>query len=300
MLNFSKPTIEDKAWVDKCLRHANSYNCEYSFGNIFIWATAYSTQICHYKDFFICKWGRNKDISYSLPLGEGDFTDAINQIIADAKESGVIPRIYGITEGYLTMLQEAFMGKFTYHYDDGYNDYIYSTEKMASLTGKKYHGKRNHITNFKKNNPNWSFERLNSENIPECIALHSKWIENKSDNPENDEDFSLEFEAVLNAFENYDALDLVGGLIRIDGQVIAYTLGEAQVNGRCFVTHFEKAPADVQGAYPIINQEFTKNCLMNYEFVNREEDLGIEGLRRAKQSYNPEIWLKKCVAVYND
>ncbi|MGN0523253.1 MAG: DUF2156 domain-containing protein [Eubacterium sp.] len=300
MLNFSKPTIKDKAWVDKCLRHANSYNCEYSFGNIFIWATAYSTQICHYKDFFICKWGRNKDISYSLPLGEGDFTDAINQIIADAKESGVIPRIYGITDGYLTMLQEAFTGKFTYHYDDGYNDYIYSTEKMASLTGKKYHGKRNHITNFKKNNPNWSFERLNSENIPECIALHSKWIENKSENSENDEDFSLEFEAVLNAFENYDALDLVGGLIRIDGRVIAYTLGEAQVNGRCFVTHFEKAPADIQGAYPIINQEFTKNCLMNYEFVNREEDLGIEGLRRAKQSYYPEIWLKKCVAVYND
>lgn len=300
MLNFSKPEIKDKAWVDECLKHANSYNCEYSFGNVFIWATAYSTQICHYKDFFICKWGRNNDISYSLPLGEGDFTDAINQIIDDAKQSGVTPRIYGITEGYLSMLQEAFFGKFTYSYDDGYNDYIYSTEKMAALTGKKYHGKRNHITNFKKNNPDWCFEPLNRKNIEECIALHSKWIENKSDNPEDDEDYSLEFEAVLNAFENYDALDLIGGLIRVDGDVIAYTLGEAQMNGKCFVTHFEKAPAEIQGAYPIINQEFTKNCLMNYEYVNREEDLGIDGLRRAKQSYYPEIWLKKCVAVYND
>ncbi|MFR5876410.1 MAG: DUF2156 domain-containing protein [Eubacterium sp.] len=298
MLSFSKPEIEDKQWVNECLRHANSMNCEYSFGNIFIWSTAYSTEICHYKDFFICRWGKDKNISYSLPLGEGDFTDAVEQIIADAKSQGVKARIYGVTEGYLSMLQEAFTGKFEYFYDDGYNDYIYSIQKMASLTGKKYHGKRNHITNFKKNYPDWCFEELNKDNINECIALHSKWIENKSS--DDNEDYSFEFEAVLSAFENYDTLDFKGGLIRVNGKVIAYTLGEGQVNGKCFITHFEKAPSDVQGAYPIINQEFTKNCLMDYEYVNREEDLGIEGLRKAKQSYNPEIWLKKCVAVYND
>lgn len=93
---------------------------------------------------------------------------------------------------------------------------------------------------------------------------------------------------------------MVGGLIRVNGEVIAYTLGEPQMNGRCFVSHFEKAPADMIGAYPIINQEFTKNCLMQYEYVNREEDLGIDGLRKAKQSYHPEIWLEKCTAIYND
>ena len=110
----------------------------------------------------------------------------------------------------------------------------------------------------------------------------------------------MEFEAVKKAFEYFDELDMVGGLIRVNGEVIAYTLGEPQMNGRCFVSHFEKAPADMIGAYPIINQEFTKNCLMQYEYVNREEDLGIEGLRKAKQSYHPEIWLEKCTAIYND
>jgi hypothetical protein len=297
MLDFNKPKIEDKKWVDECLAHAHSMNCEYSFGTVFIWATAYCTQICKYNDFFICRWGRGQDISYSLPIGEGDFSDAINAIIDDAKLLGVTPKIYGITQGYLSLMQEAFTGKFNYEYDDGFNDYIYDVNKMASLSGKKYHSKRNHITSFKKNNPTWKFEEINKDNIRECIALHTKWIENKDS---NDPDYSLEFEAVLTAFENYEDLDFKGGLIRVNSEVIAYTLGEAQMNGKCFVTHFEKAPAEVRGAYPIINQEFTKNCLMNYEYVNREEDLGLEGLRKAKQSYNPEICLKKCVAIYND
>lgn len=297
MLEFKKPEITDKQWVNDCLVHANSMNCEYTFGNLFIWSSAYSTEICRYKDFLICRWGKDDDINYSLPLGEGNFTDAVDAIIDYAKSNGETPVIYGITEGYLGLMQEAFTGKFTYKYDDGNNDYIYSTEKMASLSGKKYHGKRNHITNFKKNNPDWSFEKISKDNIDECLALHSKWIENKDP---DDEDYSLEFEAVKKAFEYFDELDMVGGLIRVNGEVIAYTLGEPQMNSRCFVSHFEKAPADMIGAYPIINQEFTKNCLMQYEYVNREEDLGIEGLRKAKQSYHPEIWLEKCTAIYND
>lgn len=296
MLNFKKPDIDDKLWVDSCLSHANSYNCEYDFGNLFVWSTSYSTEICHYKDFFICRWGRGADLSYSLPIGEGDFSDAINEIIADAKSNGVKARIYGITDGYLSMLQEAFTGKFTYHTSDDYSDYIYLVERMASLSGKKYHSKRNHISNFKKNNPDWSFEKITKDNIQECIDTHATWISNKDN---DDEDYSFEFEAVLKAFEHWDELGFIGGLIRVDGKVIAYTFGEAQMNGECFVTHFEKAPADVQGAYAIINQEFTKNCLMDYKYVNREEDLGIEGLRKAKLSYNPEMRLTKWVATYN-
>ncbi len=165
---------------------------------------------------------------------------------------------------------------------------------MASLSGKKYHGKRNHITNFKKNHPDWSFETIDSSNINECIALHSNWINTHED----DSDYSFEFEAVLTAFENYDKLGFVGGILKVDGKAIAYTMGERH-SEELFVTHFEKAPPEIQGAYPIINQEFTKNCLMDYQFVNREEDLGLEGLRKAKQSYNPEILLKKGAAAYN-
>ncbi len=298
MLEFKKPEISDKPWVDKCLKHAASMSCEYTFGNTYIWAEAYNSEICKYKDFFICRWGSGNKKSYSLPLGEGDFSDAIEQIIKDAKENGCTPVIYGVTAGYLSMLQEAFTGKFTYKYNDGFNDYIYKTEKMATLSGKKYHSKRNHITNFKKNNPDWSFEEINSDNVAECIALHMKWLNDKDD--EENEDYAEEFSAVLTAFENYDKLGFKGGLIRIGGEVVAYTMGEELKGANCFVSHFEKAPSEIQGAYAIINQEFSKNCLLGYEYVNREEDLGLEGLRKAKLSYHPEIILEKCIAVYND
>lgn len=294
MLSFKKPTIEDKQWVDECLKYVNSFNCEYTFGNLLVWSTSYLTTICKYKDFLLCRWGRNNDYMYSVPIGKGDFKDAVEQIINDAKSFHITPVIYGVTENYKKLIDKYFPNRFSYEYDEGYNDYIYSVEKMAELRGKKYHGKRNHITNFKKNNPDWSFEILNQDNINECIALHSQWIKNH----EEDEDYSYEFEAVLTAFENYEKLGFVGGLIRVDGKVIAYTMGERH-SDRLFVTHFEKAPAEIQGAYPIINQEFTRNCLMNYEYVNREEDLGLEGLRKAKQSYNPELFLEKCVATYN-
>ena len=298
MLDFKKPELSDMTWVNKCLSHANSLNCEYTFGNVFCWVDSYSIQIAKYKDFFICRWGKAPRVAYSVPLGEGDFTDAINQIIEDAKKLGVNPRIYGITEGYMLMLQEAFLGRFSYKFDLGINDYIYSVDKMASLSGKKYHGKRNHISNFKKNNPDWCFEEISKDNTADCIQMHEEWL--KENGSENDEDFIEEFEAVKRAFEHFDELGFKGGLIRTNGRVVAYCMGEPQMNGKCFVTHFEKAFSSLQGAYPIINQEFTKNCLTDFEYVNREEDLGLEGLRKAKQSYYPEIILEKCVAVYND
>ena len=297
MLEFKQTQLSDKEWVNNCLKHANSMNCEYTFGNMYIWTKAYNTKIAHFNDFLICRWGTGNEISYSVPLGEGDFTAAVNAIIEDAKSIGVVPAIYGVTAGYKLLMQEAFTGKFEYKYDSAFNDYIYLVDRMTTLSGKKLHGKRNHITNFKKNYPDWKFEIINKDNIADCIETHKRWIEEKG---EFDEDYKEEFEAVLKAFESYDELGWKGGLIRADGNVVAFCMGEPQQNGKCFVTHFEKASAEIQGAFPIINQEFTKNCLQDYTYVNREEDLGIDGLRKAKMSYYPEIILEKCVAIYND
>lgn len=271
-------------------------NCEYTFGSIYLWHTAYRTKIAHYKNFFICRWGKDSDYSYSLPIGNGDFKEAVLEIIEDAKVNGLTPKIYGVTESYREMLDKEFPKLITYKYDDGNNDYIYSAENLANLSGKKYHSKRNHITNFKKNNPDWCFEEISKDNIDECISLHTNWIEERDD---NDSDYSFEFESVLTGFENYEKLGFYGGIIRVNGIAIAYTYGE-KMNDDCFVSHFEKAPADMQGAYAIINQEFAKRLLeKGYKFINREEDLGLEGLRKAKQSYHPVIWLKKEVAVFD-
>lgn len=297
MLEFKVPEIEDKCWVDKCFSCADSLNSEYTFGSVFIWKTPYRTQIAKYKDFFICRWGRGEDISYSLPIGCGDFKDAVEAIINDAEQNNIKPHIYGITENYKALLNEYFPDKFSFEYDDGFNDYIYEAEALANLSGKKYHGKRNHISVFKRTYPDWTYEEINESNIAEVVNLHTRWINERDD---DDPDFSLEFEAVLTGLDNYKELGFKGGIIKVGRTPIAYTFGEA-INDECFVTHFEKAPPEINGAYTIINQEFAKRLFADgYKYINREEDLGIEGLRKAKQSYHPAIWLNKEVAVYND
>ena len=295
MLDFKVPEVADREWASNCLSKASSMNCEYTFGNCYVWRTAYSSKICRYKDFYLSMWGRGKDLNYSLPIGSGDFKDAVLRIIEDADERGITPKIYGVTGSYKERLDFFFPGKFSYSFDRGSADYIYDVEKMASLSGKKYHSKRNHITNFIKNNPDWKFEIIDESNIGDCIDFHTKWInERDSDNS----DYSFEYEAVLDAFDNYFKLGFTGGLIKVNSKVIAYTFGE-KMNEDVFVTHFEKAPADMQGAYALINREFTRNCLSSFKYVNREEDLNIDGLRKAKLSYNPEIILEKAVAVYD-
>ena len=297
MLDFKVPTVEDKSWVDKCFSCIDSLSADYAFGGIFVWKTPYRTKIARYKDFVICRWGRDEDTAYSLPIGCGEFKDAVNAIISDAKENGFKLHIYGITDFYRELLEKDFPDKFTFKANEGYYDYIYEAEALANLSGKKYHGKRNHISAFKRAYPDWTYEEITEENINECINLHTQWINNRED---DDPDFSMEFEAVLAGLDNYAALGFKGGIIKVGETTIAYTFGEA-INKDCFVTHFEKAPADINGAYTIINQEFAKRLLADgYKYINREEDLGIEGLRKAKQSYRPAIWLKKEIAIYND
>ena len=209
MLEFKTPEIDDKAWVDECFKYLKTMNCDYTFGNIFVWSTEYSTKISRFKDFFICSWGRGKETNFGVPIGTGNFKEAVGAVIEYAKANDIEPRFYGVTQAYIDMLNDAFPNSFDFIYDEGYGDYIYEVPKMAELHGKKYHGKRNHITNFKKNNPNWSFEIINNDNINDCINLHAKWIETHID----DSDISFEFEAVLKAFENYDKLGFVGGII---------------------------------------------------------------------------------------
>ncbi|MCD7722593.1 MAG: phosphatidylglycerol lysyltransferase domain-containing protein [Clostridiales bacterium] len=295
MLNFKKPEISDMPWAAKAFACAKNMNCEYTFGTVYIWATAYSTLIAQYDGFIICRWGRGDKTEYSLPIGSGDFKAAVDEIIADAKSLGIKPRIYGVTAVYKQMLSDFYGDSFDYECSDGNFDYIYNAQDLALLSGKKYHSKRNHIANFTRNYPDWQYEPISAANIDECVKLHCEWIESKSDNVS---DYSYEFEAALAGLQNYEALNLRGGIIRVNSLPVAYTFGE-RLNSECFVCHFEKAPADMQGAYAIINREFAKRLYEDgYKYINREEDLAIDGLRRAKQSYHPAIWLKKESAIY--
>lgn len=136
MLEFKTPQIEDKAWVDQCFKHLKTMNCDYTFGNMFVWSTEYSTKICRFKDFFICSWGMGKETNFGIPVGKGDFKEAVEEVIKYAKANDIMPRFYGVTEAYVEMLNENFPDAFQFLYDESYGDYIYEVEKMASLKEK--------------------------------------------------------------------------------------------------------------------------------------------------------------------
>lgn len=217
-------------------------------------------------------------------------------MLEDAHENGHPFRLHGVTKANQAALEEIMPGAFTYQpYRDGF-DYIYNTQDLIALSGRKYHGKRNHIASFQKTY-HWHYEPITTANIEDCMRMNAEWErENLSRNPEG---ISEELAAVDRAFDHYFELGFTGGLIRVDGRVVAYTLGE-QLTENTFCTHIEKAFADVRGAYPIINREFASHALSGYAFVNREEDMGEEGLRKAKLSYYPAILLEKQEAVYRE
>ena len=174
------------------------------------------------------------------------------------------------------------------------SDYIYLQEKLSSLSGKKLHAKRNHIHRFEEEYPDWTYESITEENEEECARMAMEWcMQNCMTEEERIEyDKIDESRLVVYAIRHREQLGFVGGAIRAAGKIIAITLGEPLTKDT-FVVHFEKAYADIQGAYPIINREFVKHEMAEYQYVNREEDMGEEGLRKAKLSYRPEILLEK-------
>ena len=293
MRDFREPFISDKQRIEEILSKTRQTTCEFCFGNIFMWSPIYGTEISMCEHFFVCRSTDAKP-SYSVPKGDGDFTKCINNLLEEANSQGNNLELYAISEGEKDMLEKLMPGKFSFIESRHNFDYVYSVEELATLVGKKFHSKRNHISYFEKNY-DWKYEEINRGNIQECIEMNHKWeLENSERNPDG---MSKEEIAIIRAFDSYEQLSLKGGIIRVDDKVVAYTVGE-RLNDNTFCTHIEKAFSDIRGAYPIINREFAKNSLSEYEFVNREEDLGIEGLRRAKLSYNPVMLVKKYRAVF--
>lgn len=286
MLEFHSPTIEDKQWVDSLLRLSAYQGCEYCFGNILIWSAAYRVQIARRDDFFVAKSiGNNPE--YCFPAGRGNLKTFIETLISDARENGHKFTMFAVTENQKAILDELFEGRFIFEpYRDGF-DYIYKSADLIELAGKKYHSKRNHITSFMKLY-DWSLEEIHAGNIKTCCDLTRLWAQN---NQESVDDGS-ELQAIKLAVEHYFDLGFRGALLYANGNPVAFTMGE-ELRADTFCTHFEKADSQVRGAYPMINREFAQRFLSSYTYINREDDIGSEGLRKAKLSYYPAILLEK-------
>ncbi len=289
MLNFRRIQIDDKNWISEILKDSSNIGSDNAFGTMFVWSDVYNLEICRKDGFLFRRYGKELN-AYSFPIGSGDVKNALDLLFGEFyNQKGF--HLIGLTEHMVHQINKFFPDKFFFVERRDLADYIYKTESLAFLSGKKYHAKRNHVSKFEKKY-NWKYERVTKENLEECLNVFRKW--SKSGRLSTS-DVVRERNAMDKAFQNFEVLEFVGGLIKVEGEPIAFDIGE-RINKEVFVIHFEKADTEFDGAYAIINREFVKNEILNYKYVNREEDLGIDGLRKAKLSYHPEIILSRADA----
>ena len=294
-MEFHSPTLEDAQWVHKAFDAEQTDCCEYCFGNIYMWSQIYDNRICDDSGVFVSADFTDKPV-FCYPIGIGDKKATISKLIEYTKENNITLEFFGLTEKDKDELNFLFPKKFEIIEDRDSFDYLYTSESLANLAGRKLASKRNHISYFERTF-DWKYEPITKENINQCAILNEHWERlNREKNPEEIGD---ENQAIKIALENYFDLGFEGGILTIQGEAVAFTFGE-RLNDNTFCTHVEKAYGNIRGAYQMINREFARQLQDRYEFINREEDTGSEGLRRAKLSYHPHRLVIKYSAIYKD
>lgn len=292
-LPFHPLTIADKEIVQSRVLHTDCRNCDLNFMNLLSWRFIYGTEVADYNGWLLFRFKANGHLAYLPPIGEGDFTEMIKLLIDDAAMRKEPFLMLGACENMLKKTHAAMPGHFHAVADRGYADYIYLREKLAKLTGRKLQPKRNFANRFANRYPDYETVPITREIIPQCIELEERWEWQKGDTDDASRHaHDAERRSLLTVFENWEALGGTGIALRVGERMAAFTYG-APVNYDTFDVCMEKADTSFEGAFAAINREFARRIPAQYIFVNREEDLGIDGLRKAKLSYHPENILQK-------
>ncbi len=270
-------------------------NCDYAVPNLFCWQFLYATEYAESSGYLLLRFrfGVKRRLAYMAPVGRGNLETIITQLSADAAAHGEDLCLCGVSDAMKQELERLYpRAGFHFSVDRDLCDYIYDRASLAALSGKALQPKRNHINRFLRLYPGYEYRTLSAGFFPACLSLMQKWMrEQPAAGSAADE-----YQAVQYAFAHYAELELSGGVLLADGNLIAFTYG-SPVTADTFVVHVEKADVGYEGAYTMINKCFAGSLPEQYVYVNREEDMGLEGLRRAKLSYHPAILLNKWMAV---
>jgi hypothetical protein len=295
MEQFKKTTMADKDLLAKYLSNKKHRACDYSVGNLILWSNIYNTQYVVVNDMLIIKYVIDETNYFAYPMGTGYLEQSFEWMLTYCKENNLKFKMNSIEPYMFEEIDKLYPGEFEISYIRDNADYIYNIEDLKNLAGKKYHGKKNHVNKFLKSNTDWTYETITADNTNESIEMVKKWcVENGCCEDESKAD---EICVLIKGLNNREELNMIGGIIRSNGQIVALTLGEKHGDDM-FTIHFEKAFAQVEGAYPMINQQFIIHELSDYTYVNREEDLGIMGLRKAKESYRPAFMVEKGILTH--
>ncbi len=265
--------------------------CEYAFANLCIWGR----QRAAFVDGFLTLFSQfDRKAVYPFPLGEGEVIPVLDAIIDDAKQRGIPCCITGLNQEKCAFLEKHYPGRFRFYTDRDTFDYVYAIDDLADLKGRKFQKKRNHIHKFRTLFPDWRIEPITPANLAAVRELAGAWYAQRLQaDPEGD--YHLELIALNRALADPQRLGMEGLALYVGDQMAAFTLG-SRLTEDTFDVHFEKALDIFDGAYPTINQSFAKYLQDKYpalRYLNREDDMGIPGLRKAKLSYNPAFLVEK-------
>lgn len=297
MIPFKEITPADKELITSFTLKSDQRNCDLSFSNLCSWKFLYDTQFAVVDNFLLLRFWAGNQLAYMAPVGIGDLKAALLLLEEDASSHNQPFCMLGVCSSMRQRLEELLPDTFIFSEDRDYADYIYLRSDLATLRGKKLQPKRNHINKFRTLYPDYEYSPITPDRIQECIDLEAEWC--KLNNCDQQEGTGNERRALLYALHHFDELGLTGGILHVGGKIVAFTFG-MPINHDTFGVHIEKADTRIEGAYAMINHEFASRVPEQYTYINREEDLGIEGLRKAKLSYQPTLLLEKYMACLKE
>ena len=289
MIDFQRLDLSEKARFDEILMNCCHRGCEYTFVNLFLWGRQKAAFVA---DRLLVQSQFDRKCVYPFPMGSGDLKTALDAIIADARERGIPCYLTSLKPEECEIVESLYPGCFSFHMARDNFDYVYDINGLADLKGRKYQKKRNHLNNFRKANPDIAFIPMDEADPKELETMLEQWyIRHLEANP--DMDYHLEQVAIGRAMKFRKELGMEGLVLLVEGKIIAFAMG-SRMNADTFDIHFEKALDEA--AYPAINQGFATHLREKYpelKWLDREDDMGLEGLRKAKLSYNPDMMIEK-------
>ena len=295
MLPFTDIHLKHRETMQSFVAAAGGRQMEQSFAGLYIWSHKFKVQLCQYKDFLLCLASKPCPPYYLMPIGQGDPASVLPAMEEDAHAKGNPFVLRGLTASMRQRIETALPKRYQFTPNRASADYLYLAKDLQELSGRKYHSKRNFIARFEETYHNrWSYEPITKDNLKDVWAFQDMWCR-KNDCASN---VSLQEESTSIALllYNMDALRATGGLLYADGRVAAFTVGSL-IGKDTMDIHVEKADYETVGAYPMINREYARRGCAGVTYINREEDMGLEGLRRAKLSYGPVEVCEKFTAV---
>lgn len=285
MIEFKPVELCDRDIIQGYLDTEQNMGCEMAFSSIYIWRKAYDMRYAVAEDCLVL-WSKDGENPAGLrfPVGNGDKLKAAKIACDYMEQTGEKPQFYGVTKDVVDFIYE---NTDEYEVSDMsiYSDYVYESEKLINLSGKKLHAKKNHLNKFKKTYK-YKYENIKPSDRDDIIGAYDRWatLDNKY--------LKAEYDSIGDVIENMEYLGTKGAMLKVDGQIAAFTLGD-RLTDNMAVIHVEKADVSYDGSYAAINQMFAENEWSKYKYINREDDCGLEGLKKAKLSYHPAFMVEK-------